>query len=75
MSGQTEDGAGRQDEPPRQRVVRVRGARRAKLTPVEGTLSDSEAEATLRGATPPAPAAGDKGPNDDRLRGDVPPHY
>lgn len=62
-------------EPPRQRVVRVRGSRRAKLTPVEGTLTDSEAEATLRGEKAPVDPAADRGPNDERLRRDVPPHY
>ncbi|WP_203135962.1 hypothetical protein [Microbacterium sp. JZ31] len=62
-------------EGPRQRIVRVRGSRRAKLTPVAGTLSDSEAEATLRGAEPPAQRTADSGPNDERLRRDVPPHY
>ncbi|GAA3658128.1 hypothetical protein GCM10022202_18250 [Microbacterium marinilacus] len=58
-------------------MVRVRGARRAQLTPVEGTLSDSEAEATLRGERRASPSAADgpRGPNDDRLRQDVPPHY
>lgn len=67
---------GGSDEQPRQRIVRVRGARRARLTPVEGTLSDSEAEATLRGEkTPDAAKPGEAGPNDDRLRRDVPPHY
>lgn len=60
---------------PRQRIVRVRGSRRAKLTPVEGTLSDSEAEATLRGEKKPENTAGERGPNDERLRRDVPPHY
>ncbi|WP_345751919.1 hypothetical protein [Microbacterium rhizophilus] len=62
-------------EEPRQRVVRVRGSRRAKLTPVEGTLSDSEAEATLRGEKAPVDPGVDTGPNDERLRRDVPPHY
>ena len=67
------------DEPrekgePRQKVVRVRGSRRAQLTAVEGTLTDSEAEATLRGPRPQA-APNDRGPNDERLRTDVPPHY
>ncbi|MEL5992475.1 hypothetical protein ACOKGD_11700 [Microbacterium phosphatis] len=63
------------DEQPRQKVVRVRGSRRAQLTPVAGTLTDSEAEATLRGPRKPAPSTGDRGPNDERLRQDVPPHY
>lgn len=60
----------------RQRVERVRGSRRARLTPVEGTLSDSDAEATLRDddADPETPR-GPKGANDDRLRRDRPPHY
>jgi hypothetical protein len=63
------------EDRPRQRVVRVRGSRRAKLTAVDGTLSDSDAEATLRGDEPPVDPAPDSGPNDARLRRDVPPHY
>ncbi|WP_156759939.1 hypothetical protein [Microbacterium karelineae] len=59
----------------RQRIERVRGARRARLTPVEGTLSDSEAEATLRDDEPDPPEEGPKGANDARLRQDKPPHY
>jgi len=62
-------------ETPRQRVVRVRGSRRARLTPVEGTLTDADAEATLRGERPAPPASGERGLNDDRLRREVPPHY
>ncbi|WP_309067734.1 hypothetical protein [Microbacterium sp.] len=62
-------------EVPRQRIVRVRGSRRAMLTPVDGTLTDSEAEATLRGAEAPVRKTTDAGPNDERLRRDVPPHY
>ncbi|GAT73999.1 myosin heavy chain [Microbacterium sp. HM58-2] len=64
----------REDEP-RQRVVRVPGSRRARLTPVLGT--DTEPEAAVPGdeEAPSAPASGPKGPNDDRLRQDVPPHY
>ncbi|GAA1739839.1 hypothetical protein GCM10009746_23050 [Microbacterium paludicola] len=53
----------------------MRGSRRAKLTPVEGTLTDSEAEATLRGEKAPVDPSADRGPNDERLRRDVPPHY
>ncbi|WP_221585844.1 hypothetical protein [Microbacterium sp. G2-8] len=64
------------DDEPRQRVERVRGSRRARLTRVEGTLADSEAEATLRGDKPdPVDPSGFRGPNDARLRQDVPPHY
>ncbi|GGH43990.1 hypothetical protein [Microbacterium album] len=66
------DGSG---DASRQRIVRVVGARRARLTPIPGALGDSDAEATLRGDEPPAPPADDRGPNDDRLRRDVPPHY
>ncbi|MGI6877796.1 hypothetical protein [Microbacterium sp. gxy059] len=59
-----------------QRVERVRGSRRARLTRVEGTLSDAEAEATLRGErTRPDAPRGERGPNDSRLLDDVPPHY
>lgn len=60
----TEDGV--------QRIVRVAGSRRARLTPVPGT--DPEPETGER-AGGPSPAPADKGPNDDRLRQDVPPHY
>jgi hypothetical protein len=61
-----------------QRVVRVSGARRARLTPVPG--SDPEPESGPDPADAPR-ASGDrrprgpKGPNDDRLIQDVPPHY
>ncbi|MFJ2370977.1 hypothetical protein [Microbacterium sp. NPDC087665] len=62
------------DEPeadaPRQRVVRVPGARRAKLTPVTGT--DASSEPAPRTTSSPK---GPKGPNDDRMLQDVPPHY
>lgn len=66
-------------EDPRQRVERVPGARRARLTPAPGSDPDphggtdaerDEGVAATRGAT-----EGGKGPNDDRLRQDVPPHY
>jgi len=55
-----------------QRIVRVAGSRRARLTPVPGT--DPEPE-TVDRTEEPAPASADRGPNDDRLRQDVPPHY
>ena len=58
---------------PRQRVVRVPGSRRARLTPVDG--SDPAPEVPEGGA-PQRSAPGDrKGPNDDQLLRDGPPHY
>lgn len=59
----------------RQRVLRVDGARRARLTPVPG--SDPEPD-TLPSTTPdtvPLRPKQPKGPNDDQLLQDVPPHY
>jgi len=53
-----------------QRIVRVAGSRRAQLTPVEGTTSEPHS----RDERPTAPS-GERGPNDDRMRQDVPPHY
>ena len=65
MSGQ----AG--SDEPRQRIVRSRHGRRARLTPAPGTTAEPGAEpAGADGAEPPA-----SGPNDDRMRRDVPPHY
>ncbi|MGH3688664.1 MULTISPECIES: hypothetical protein [unclassified Microbacterium] len=59
---------------PRQRVVRVSGSRRARLTPVPG--SDPEPESGPADVPPPpARPKGAKGPNDDQLIQDVPPHY
>lgn len=74
-AGGMDDGA--TDAGRRQRIVRVRGARRARLTPVPGTDASPE----LPGGTTDAPARAPKGvaeasgPNDERLRRDVPPHY
>ncbi|MFE2773768.1 hypothetical protein [Microbacterium resistens] len=53
----------------RQRIVRVQGARRARLTPAPGTHAEPDARDRESGAVGPS------GPNDDRLRRDVPPHY
>ncbi|MFF1538705.1 hypothetical protein ACFVWL_01420 [Microbacterium sp. NPDC058269] len=59
---------------PHQRVVRVPGSRRARLTPVPG--SDPEPESAAAETTPPRERPkGAKGPNDDQLFQDVPPHY
>ena len=66
----------------RQRIERVKGTRRAKLTPAPGTTAEPvPADETTDAAPPTGPkgqgnaASGEKGPNDDRLRRDVPPHY
>lgn len=62
----------------RQRVEQISGSRRARLTPAPGSdpapesrHDDDEAEAAAGKRRPPGP----KGPNDDRLIQDVPPHY
>ncbi|MFT4259226.1 hypothetical protein [Microbacterium sp.] len=64
-----------------QRVVRVPGSRRARLTAVPGTdpqpetrSADQEADAAPSASGAKGRSAA-KGPNDDRLRQDVPPHY
>ncbi|MFC8683122.1 hypothetical protein ACFT30_16505 [Microbacterium ureisolvens] len=67
----------------RQRIERVKGSRRAKLTPAPGTTAEPipADEKTTDAAPPPVRegqgnAASDSGgPNDERLRRDVPPHY
>ena len=58
----------------RQRVERVAGARRAKLTPAPGTSSEPVPADEPDDASAPV-GGGDTGPNDDQLRRDVPPHY
>jgi len=55
----------------RQRIVRVRGSRRAKLTPAPGTHAEPDERDRESGAT----AQGASGPNDAALRREVPPHY
>jgi hypothetical protein len=57
----------------RQRVERVRGSRRARLTPAPGT--DAEPLTPEETDDAPSPGDGAPGPNDARLRQDVPPHY
>ncbi|UNK71818.1 hypothetical protein [Microbacterium sp. H1-D42] len=54
----------------RQRIVRVAGSRRAQLTPVQGTTSEPHARADRK-----SPPKDERGPNDERMLGDVPPHY
>lgn len=58
-----------------QRVVRVPGARRARLTPVPGTDPSPEAGTPSDDEAPRRPASVGKGPNDQQLLQDVPPHY
>nr|WP_274637931.1 hypothetical protein [Microbacterium bovistercoris] len=49
-----------------QRIVRVRGSRRAKLTPAPGTTNEPvRADEESTGT----------GPNDERMRQEKPPHY
>ncbi|MBW9111508.1 hypothetical protein JNB63_20295 [Microbacterium trichothecenolyticum] len=67
----------------RQRIERVAGSRRAKLTPAPGTTAEPiPADEKTTDAAPPAGREGQgnaasdaPGPNDERLRRDVPPHY
>lgn len=60
---------------PRQRVVRVAGARRAQLTPAPGTDPDPDLPPDADDAPAAGTGASESGPNDERLRRDVPPHY
>jgi hypothetical protein len=60
---------------PRQRIVRSRHGRRAQLTPAPGT-TDEPLKSDLDAEDPDAAASGEaSGPNDERMRRDVPPHY
>lgn len=70
------DGSGEPDQQAgsRQRVVRVPGARRAKLTAAPGATAEPAPRDEASDPTP-EPDASTAGPNDDRLRQDVPPHY
>ncbi|MGL3150987.1 hypothetical protein ACSS7Z_11580 [Microbacterium sp. A82] len=60
------------EESPRQRIVRVTGSRRARLTAVAGT--DTSPDVVTHKAPAKEKITG-RGPNDDRMLGDVPPHY
>ncbi|GAA1941228.1 hypothetical protein GCM10009775_36310 [Microbacterium aoyamense] len=57
-------------DPERQKVVHVPGSRRVKLTPAPGTTAEPVEESDAAASDPPS-----GGPNDDRMRQDVPPHY
>lgn len=61
---------------PRQRIIRVPGSRRVRLTPVAEAMGEPSVSDAGEGA---GTAASDSpqatGPNDERLRREVPPHY
>ena len=59
----------------RQRVERVPGSRRVKLTPAPGTSSEPVPADEPAEDAADAPKAAGAGPNDERLRRDIPPHY
>ncbi|PTT19935.1 hypothetical protein DBR36_06755 [Microbacterium sp. HMWF026] len=61
------------DTAARQSVVRVRGARRARLLAAPGTTAEPAPADERERGTSARPAA--SGPNDDRMLRDVPPHY
>ncbi|MDR2321598.1 MAG: hypothetical protein LBE60_08135 [Microbacterium sp.] len=63
--------AGFDDSGSRQRIVRVRGSRRARLTPAPGTHAEPDERDRESGAE----TKGASGPNDAALRREVPPHY
>jgi hypothetical protein len=58
----------------RQRIERVPGSRRVKLTPAPGTSAEPVPGDEEADAAAPAADVG-SGPNDERLKRDVPPHY
>jgi hypothetical protein len=60
------------DSKPERQRVRKSGARRAELTPVEGTDTSPESPVEREAARA---ASGNPGPNDDRLRRERPPHW
>ncbi|WP_292833049.1 hypothetical protein [Microbacterium sp.] len=68
--------------PDRQRIVRVAGGRRVQLTPAPGTRPEpipadesGIAESGIAAAGAESAVGPASGPNDERLRLDVPPHY
>lgn len=86
MNQQRDENPSTSDAAPRQWVERVPGAsRRARLTPVAGTDTSPEPPITrddpildahgAAGTGAPASGTPSAGPNDERLRRDVPPHW
>lgn len=61
--------------PPRQRVVRSREGRRARLTPAPDTTAEPTASDDEETDASAAAAGEASGPNDERMRREKPPHY
>ncbi|WP_137843771.1 hypothetical protein [Microbacterium sp. 2FI] len=62
----------------RQRIEKVPGSRRAKLTPAPGTTAEprpADDEKTDAADGEAAASGTVAGPNDERMRRDVPPHW
>ncbi|GAA1970644.1 hypothetical protein [Microbacterium deminutum] len=59
----------------RQRIERVPGSRRVRLTPAPGTAPEPVPADEGVDADPTAEGTAASGPNDERLKEDVPPHY
>jgi hypothetical protein len=61
------------DDRPRQRIERVAGSRRVRLTPAPGTAAEPPTESDEGPEEAGRDAA--SGPNDERMRREKPPHY
>ncbi|QIG40081.1 hypothetical protein G5T42_11800 [Microbacterium sp. 4R-513] len=59
----------------RQRIDRVPGSRRAKLTPAPGTAGEPVEPDASEDAGDEASVRPGQGPNDERMKRDVPPHW
>ncbi|AZC14456.1 MULTISPECIES: hypothetical protein [unclassified Microbacterium] len=62
------------EDEPRQRIERVPGSRRARLTPAPDTVAEPAA-VDDRDDAAEAASDGLSGPNDERMRREKPPHY
>ena len=60
---------------PRQRVERVAGSRRAKLTPAPGAVPEADVIEDPADDDAASASSSGGGPNDERMRREVPPHY
>jgi hypothetical protein len=60
----------------RQRIEKVSGGRRARLTPAPGSTAEPvPADDAAEGAASAPSSGGSGGPNDERMLRDKPPHY